>query len=382
MSDLTVMVSDSAGQPMPDAHISVTMTRHAFGFGSAVVGRLLMDESPDGEAYRRVVAENYNKVVFENDLKWGPWEAGKSGNSTSFRRQWVEDALAWLKQRNIDVRGHWLSWGSVSSGGQERFVGKPEEHRKALFEHIREKVDAVGDRVVEWDAINHPVGWGVTYEEMHGGLDFHADIFRLCREVVPQSVDLWINEGQILPGGARRDAYERIIRYLIEHGQAPDGIGFMGHFGASSLTPIDELYDVFERFADIIPVLQLTELDVNVPNDEQLQADYLRDVMTLAFSHPAMKGILTWGFWEGKIWKPHTALYRRDWSLKPAGKAWLDLVKNQWWTRADGYTGRDGEYTVRAFHGTYTIEVTAEGKSATAQADVVTGSTTVGIRLR
>lgn len=31
--------------------------------------------------------------------------------------------------------------------------------------------------------------------------------------------------------------------------------------------------------------------------------------MTLYFSHPAIEGVLFWGFWDGKIWKPESALF-------------------------------------------------------------------------
>ncbi len=367
MGDLTVAVVDITGNPVPDATVDVNMTRHAFGFGAALVSGRLVEDSPGADRYREIVAKYYNKVVLENDLKWGPWEVSKSNKHRLFRREWTDEALAWLGRRNIDVRGHWLSWGSVSSGGQDDYVGKPEEHRRDLFAHIREKVAAVGTRVCEWDVINHPVGWGVTYEQMHEGLDFHADIFQLCREAVPKGVGLWINEGQVLPGGGRRVDYERIIRYLIAQGQAPAGIGFMGHFGSASLTPIPELFEVMERYAAIIPRLQLTEFDVNVGDDEELQADYLRDVMTIAFSHPSMCAIVMWGFWAGRHWKPEAALYRKDWSVKPAGEAWLELVGNEWWTSESGTTDRRGRYRLRGFLGDYTVKARAGGRKGEGQ---------------
>lgn len=35
----------------------------------------------------------------------------------------------------------------------------------------------------------------------------------------------------------------------------------------------------------------------------------LQEVMTLYFSHPAVEGIILWGFWDGRIWKPEMPLY-------------------------------------------------------------------------
>ncbi len=143
----------------------------------------------------------------------------------------------------------------------------------------------------------------------------------------------------------------------MDNDAAPDGIGFMGHFGATSLTPIEDLYKVFDRFAGLIPNLQCTELDVQVGNDEQLQADYLRDVMTISFSHPAFQAVVMWGFWEGRHWKPDAALYRKDWSIKPAGEVWKELVFSQWWTDETGKTDGNGTLGMRGFLGDYEISV-------------------------
>ena len=108
---------------------------------------------------------------------------------------------------------------------------------------------------------------------------------------------------------------------------------------------------------------------MDVADDEQLQADYLRDVMIIGFSHPAMEATVMWGFWEGKHWKPAAALWRKDWSIKPAGQAWLDLVFKQWWTDETGRTTADGTCNIRGFLGEY--EITADHAGATERATVV-----------
>lgn len=380
-AELEVRVVDAAGSPVRDAEVHMRMTRHAFGFGSAIAAKCLVEDSPNGRRYRDVVEKYYNKVVFENDLKWGPWKAAASNRNQTFRGGWTDAALKWLADRDIAVRGHWLSWGSVSSGGQEAYIGKPVELQRDLFAHIREKTKTIGSRVCEWDAINHPVGWGVTYEKMFKGIDFHVDVFRFCRETAPGDVTMWINEGQILPDGRRRDAYERIIRYLGEHGQKPDGIGFMGHFRKASLTGMDELYDVFDRYAALVPALQITEFDVDAGRDEALHADYLRDFMTLAFSHPNIEGIIMWGFWEGRHWKPAAALYRKDWSIKPVGQAWIDLVHGAWRTDVTGRTNADGQYATRGFLGDYSVTVSSARGTGAAEAVLPAGGGEILIRL-
>jgi GH35 family endo-1,4-beta-xylanase len=359
---LQVKVVDDAGKPVPGAAVTVTMKRHAFGFGAAVTARLLSIDTADARKYREIVEQNYNKVVFENDLKWRPWEVGESESHRAFRRSWVETALAWLNKRKIEVRGHYITWAPLKPDEVERYGKQPALLRRELFSHIEKKVPQVGARVGEWDAVNHIVGWGTTLSDVLGGDAIYAEIIRRSRRLAPHA-ELWINEGQILPGGSRRDAYERMARFLAKEGAAPDGIGFMGHFSRRSLTPPGENYATLERFAALNAKLQLTELDVDVGQDENLQADYLRDVMIVAFSQPAVEAIVMWGFWEGRHWKPNAALYRRDWSLKPAGRVWRELVFERWWTKTGGKTDRRGSFTTRGFLGDYEIAVKGASKS-------------------
>src|SRR5207244_13525667 len=91
--------------------------------------------------------------------------------------------------------------------------------------------------------------------------------------------------------------------------------------------------------------------------------------MTAVFSHPSTNGIIMWGFWDPKHWLSNAPLYRKDWTLKPSGEAWMDLVFHQWWTNANVTTDTAGRCEVRAFLGDYeisakhgTTEVTAKTK--------------------
>jgi hypothetical protein len=85
--------------------------------------------------------------------------------------------------------------------------------------------------------------------------------------------------------------------------------------------------------------------------------------MILAFAHPHLVGINQWGFWENAHWFPRAALWRSDWSIKPNGQAYLDLVYKMWWTDVKGATTANGTYSTRGFTGEYEVTVTANGKT-------------------
>jgi endo-1,4-beta-xylanase len=375
--DLTVVVRDAKGRPLSDASVSVRMKKHAYGFGAAVTAQMLTVDSDDGRKYRAIVEENFNKVVFENDLKFGPWEAGKTSKATAFYNMSnTMKALQWLKDRSILVRGHTYLWAPLDKNfypkdrGFDIGAGNWDKMRQLLNAHIDEKGNATKDFIYEWDVINHPVAtWGDqgrTWETVLGR-EFYIDTLRRARTVNPGQL-LYVNEGSDFPGDndAVRAAYESLIRELLASGAPLDGIGFMSHFDSASLAGMDFVYSFLERYAPFGLKLQSTELDVGTDGDEQAQADYYRDFMTMFFSHPATVGIVMWGFWESRHWNPDRALYRANWELKPCGRAWLDLVKKQWWTNADGRTDKTGAYKVRGFLGDYEVTVTKAGRKKTA----------------
>src|SRR5450756_2311754 len=101
--DLAVIARDDSGQPIPGAAVHVKMNRHAFGFGTAVAGDILMNSGADGQKYRDALKRLFNKVVTENVLKWPPFE--------SWGRAQADYMLPWFAANGFAmVRGHNVIW--------------------------------------------------------------------------------------------------------------------------------------------------------------------------------------------------------------------------------------------------------------------------------
>lgn len=381
--DLTIKVVDQGGAPIPGARVTVAMQKHAFGFGNAVNSEVLgADKSDfpidpkgkgkvvvtwkDAQKYREIVKTYYDRVTFESELRPANWKSMKSGNPSWRRKHRIlmQRTLPWLKQNHIEARGHYIGWAPMDFNAIEKqFIGNPQGHRTWLWNHMADVLPETADFVAEWDTINHIIGWGKhTYELEYGGPEIYAEILAEARRLAPNATHA-INEGKVLPDGYKREPYQRVIRYLNDQGQPPDIVGFMGHFGLTSLTPPEELLEVYDDFAKIAPRLQLSEFDVEAGDDDTLQADYFRDVMIATFSHPNFEAIVQWGFWEAMHWKPAAALWRKDWTLKPAGEVFVALVANQWWTDETLTADQQGKCHLRGFMGDYQITVEHAGHS-------------------
>ncbi len=354
--DFALTLVDAEGKPVADADVRVVLKRHAFGFGSAVTAKMLNDSTPDGDRYRAIVEECFSRVVFENDLKPGPWEAAKDPNTTgAYRKVWLDKSLQWLGQRQIQARAHYLCWAPFEPWS-EKLKDNPQAIRDKVLAYMREITPAIGDRVCEWDALNHPAGWEAnSCIDTVLGREFYAEVFREARKLT--KLPLWINEDQVFRPGRQQEEYFQIIEQLIASGIKPNGIGNQAHFHSSFLPSPEEMLANSDRFAALVPALQITEFDVNTNGDEQLAADYTRDFLITTFSHPAYTGFVMWGFWEGAHWKPETALWRKDWSEKPAAKVWRDLVLGQWHTDERLHTDAKGVAKLRGFYGQYEVQV-------------------------
>ncbi len=354
--EISITVVDGNGRPLPNSRVSLRMKRHAFGFGTAVVAQAFLSSAPDDVRYKEWFLQLFNQAVFENDFKWPSFEANRAR---------ALDGLEWLRGQGIQlIRGHNLIWPNVQYLPRDipGLLSNPEALRQRIQSHIADEAGATAGKFRDWDVINEPLV-NTDLQKVLGD-EAMVDWFKQAR-AADSSARLFINEYNIIPNEVayrgKQDQYFNLIQWLKDRGAPVDGIGEQGHFG-QFLTGIDRAKQILDRFAALGLVIQVTEFDIDI-FDEKLQADYTRDYLTLCFSHPAIDSFLMWGFWEGRHWKPNGAILRRDWTLKPNGEAWRDLVTKQWWTNADLKTGRNGEAFTRAFYGDYEATVETEDGS-------------------
>lgn len=370
-AELTVEVVDAEGKPVLGASVHAELTRHEFLFGTCAPADHLLDAGKP--KYNGYVSELFNAITLENDLKWQPldgdWEEG-------FTLERAGNAVDWAVDRNLFVRGHvlvWPGWQNLPKRikGLEK---DPAKLRSETVAHIRQLVTAMKGRLDHWDVVNEPF----TNHELIDilGNEEMIEWFKLAHKLDPKP-KLFINDFAILNGGGgtteHRDHYEKMIKLLVD-GDAPlDGVGLQAHFG-TALTSPDDLYGLLDRYSKYGQELAITEYDI-VMDDEQLAGDYTRDFYTTLFSHPAVKTIVMWGFWDHNHWKKNAAMYRDDWSLKPAGKVYRDLVLGEWHTDETGKTSTDGKFTTRGFKGQYRVDVKTTSGAKTVKA-ILNGAAT------
>lgn len=353
--NLQVKLVNGNNQPIKDAVVGITMQKHQFGFGSAIDGKFYLENT----TYRQHVHELFGEVVFENDLKWRPW-ANRTDHS------YILKAIDSLQKHGINIRGHnliWPGWRYLPDY-LDNYKNNPTQLQNECLEHIEEVATFSKGKLIDWDVLNEPYT-NTDIQDITGD-QVMADWFKKAKVTDPRA-RLYINDYSIISDGGtnvnHQNGYFEIIEYIEDNGAAIDGIGLQGHF-SEFVTGIPKVLSIIDRFATLEKEIKITEFDINSTNDD-LKVNYTRDLMTAAFSHPYVKGFLSWGFWAGRHWRPEAAYYNLDWNIRPQGSLYKELVLNEWWTQPQSMTtdaaGQAGFGS--CFLGTYTIEVNVNGKT-------------------
>lgn len=378
-ADLMVRVVDANNNPIPNAQVSVNMQQHEYGFGSAVKTERVAGNSQQNNTYESKILDldgnghGFNIVVNENSLKWRGWQYEWSGTHEE-----SVNAIAWALANDMEYRGHNVVWPGVSylpddivnaiNSNNTTYI------KNRIMGHIDEMLNYPGIQgsILEWDVINEFTTNDDIANVFQGepgyptGREIYTDIINKIRTDHP-NVKQYINDYVTIGSGTMNSTnyttYKSYIQEQVDAGTPFDGVGFQAHIGASP-TSMYVVYDILEDFHQTFGMeAKITEYDINDLVSETTAANYMRDFLTMVFSHPSTNAFLMWGFWDGAHWMDNAPIFNLDWSLKPSGQQFIDLVFNEWWTDEMTITDGLGETTVNGFKGDYIITVTHNGET-------------------
>ena len=363
----------------PKTSVELEQQKHEFWFGSAVTSAAFNGNlsEQDADMYKQKFIKNFNVGVTASSLKWHHMEPEKG--KVNFLT--TDNILAWADENHLPLRGHNLYWGIYYV--QDWVKALTDEQ---LFDELSKRARTIAprykDRFVEYDFNNEMMHGDYYQERMGSGIT--VQMVDWIREYDPDA-KLFLNDYDILTGRMLQEFSDH-IKDLQGRGITIDGLGLQGHLHAEDFSRDTLRYalDVLAQFG--LPI-RITEFNmpgqrsrflqdktlVPTKEEEEKFARNLIDYYRICFAHPAVGGILSWGFWEGANWIPASSLYKKDWSPSASLDAYRSLVFDEWWTRFEGKSNKEGFCIIRAFFGTHkikvngvekTIELTKENKAA------------------
>jgi endo-1,4-beta-xylanase len=282
--------------------------------GSAVNAEALRSD----EAYRTLLAEQYNIVVPEYCMKW---EAMRPTPDTySFDE--ADELVAFAQTHGMRIRGHNFVWHESLPKWFEKTVTK-DNAQKFMTDHIMTVGGRYKGRIHSWDVVNEaiwiqdgrPDGLRSSSPWMQMIGPEYIDIaFKTARQADPKAL-LTYNEYGIEydteEEEKKRVAVLGLLQRLKTAGTPLDALGVQSHMRAGTKNTFGKgITELIASARGMGLQVFITEMDVK---DEEVNstdisvidrevANVYRDYLTTVLRDPSVKAVLTWGVSDKHAW--------------------------------------------------------------------------------
>ncbi|XP_076438669.1 anti-sigma-I factor RsgI6-like isoform X3 [Babylonia areolata] len=355
-SNIALNVTTTGNVDPNELRIQVVQKSKAFPLGTVVNSWTYVDERK--WRYRDFIHTHFNWAVLESSLKWGHVEPSQGHYNFNLPLRVVDS----LRNKGLKIRGHNLIWPleSLVPSWVKELSG--EDLRAAVQDHISHTMNRTRGRLEHWDVMNENLH-GQWFQERLRDFSFEQTPFRLAHSL-DSHVKLFLNDYDIVAHGKLTGAYVAQAQRLQKAGVGLQGLGVQCHFWNEEEPDPYLIKDRLDKLAQTGLPIWVTEFNVVAANETR-RADFVEKAMRAFYGHPAVEGILIWGFWDQSHSRgPHAALTKGDtMQLTSAGERFLDLWERQWMTDETHVLSESGSrFNVRGFHGDYEMHVWYQGK--------------------
>ena len=341
--EVVLKLSGSGTVDLNGTFVRVKQIKNSFPFGSST-----NRSDIDNEELADFLLKNFNWTVFGNELKWYWTEAQKGILNYSD----ADELLGFCDLHGLQIRGHCIFW-EVADAVQSwvKSLSK-EELAEAVQNRLTDLLTRYKGKFRHYD-VNNEMLHGSFYQDRLGP-EIRASMFNISHQLDP-SASLFVNDYHVEDGTDWKASPERYIEQIIglqAQGAPVGGIGLQGHI-EYPVGPI--VASALDTLGELGLPIWFTEVDVSAVN-EHVRADDLEVILREAYAHPAVEGIMLWGFWELLMSRPNGYLVNAEGDINEAGKRLLAL-KKEWLSHTEGHVNNVGEFSFRGFPGTYSITV-------------------------
>ncbi|ELU11829.1 hypothetical protein CAPTEDRAFT_219919 [Capitella teleta] len=349
----TITVRSSIRPPLEvgKMKLMINQTSQSFPFGSAVSYQHINKNDEVSRKYQEYFYKTFNWAVLTNAMKWRFME-NNEGAPYFGTVDGIVDAL--IANNVTNIRGHCISWAKDTKIMTWLKARDAAGVAAAVKERIRYMIERYGDKIQQWDVNNEKLH-GNWYEEATGNPQFTEGMFHSMHEL-DRAATLMPNDYDVVSKGIHTSGYRRQLSQYIASGVPMKAAGIQSHL--SVYPDMDIFKHRLDQLAQPGVPLWITEFDLR-DKDVERRAQGIRDVLHLYFSHPAIEGIVLWGFWDKAMSFPASLVDGNNFVENAAGLAVRQLLRKNWRTRIQMRLGpsRPMLESVRAFYGTYQATV-------------------------
>ena len=393
-----IKLTSGSGSLPEGLTVEIEQVSHEFRFGANL---FMLDEFETAEKnriYRERFPEIFNLATlpfYWNDLEPEEGHPRFAADSPKvYRRPAPDLCVAYCREKGIEPKCHCLNYDSfIPEWARYRTV---REQKALLDRRFREIAERYADSIPSFEVTNETLGYAKSafyYEDDFVEWSFKtADRYFPKNRLIINDFDIWFPGSIWFPGAFNpRQAYYMQIERLLRNGTVHlDSIGLQFH----SFFPLEKeeemagqrynpetllrLMDLYSRFGR---AEQITEMTIPAysgdAEDEEIQAELLRNLYTVFFSHPAMEAVIYWNLVDGyAAYAPQGdmsagenryrgGLLRFDMSEKPAYRELRNLITKTWHTSCV-LKPQGASLDFRGFYGDYLLTFRWNGGEMTA----------------
>ncbi len=386
---------DQDNKPVAGAKVTVKQKTSAFKFGCNLFKLGCFKKDEDNADYAEKFAKLFNMATLP--FYWDDFEPQKGkmrfDKDSPFidRRIPPELGLEFCQKHNIEAKGHPLFWQVMLPEWLPDDYEQLKPHWTDRLEAIAKRYDGV---IRSFDCVNecisvpllkteprHNSGYR-NYKPLKGvypewAFKQTAHFFKKSKLVLNETAGPWDDYKQEL------SPYYLLAENLILKGCQVDIIGLQYHnfntpenmvdLNAKYYNPM-HLYKVMDTYGQLGRPLSVSE--ITVPGyDDALQAEILKNLYRIWFSHKNMESIIYWNLgdncaisaanregWAEDAYK--SGLINNDFSEKLSYQVLDQLINKEWRTNLTIET-KDSHTYFKAFYGDYEITAVHNGKVIT-----------------
>ncbi len=297
----------------------------------------------------------FNYGVTGNSFKWsGIQPQHTTPNYTNF-----ENAVAWTQKVGWDLRAHTLLWGgndAHSTPDWVRNLPTPKSITDTCEMRVTREMTRYKGIIKEYDVINEPLTGHADWLRNTVGDSILWNCFKWARAADPDA-ELFINDYNVEHDWGQAVEYRDLILKIKEMGGPVTGVGMQAHFWDCCRPNIDELVKNINIIAEAGLPIRFTEYDYGGNLTQEQQAEDFIKVLTIAFSHPSITGMISWGLNDRGAWRENTGFFDANYRPKLAADTLLYYTKTKWATNFDDEMTNGDALSFDAYYGHYDIEV-------------------------
>ncbi len=310
---------------------------------------------PSQEDWMKATMQKYfNYGVSGNSFKWsGIQPQHTKPNYTNF-----DHAVEWTQSIGWELRAHTLLWGGNDDHSMPAWVRNlpsPQAITDTCKMRVIREMTRYKGIVKEYDVINEPLTGHADYLQSVVGDSINWNCFKWAHSADPNA-EVFINDYNVEYNWGQAEEYRDLILKILEMGGPVTGAGMQAHFWENMRPKLTEFVTNINIVAEAGLPIKLTEFD-NGPLNQQDQADDMAMVLKIAFSHPAINGIVSWALRDGNVWREGTGIFEANNKPKLAADTLWYYTKELWATNFDTVVASNSEIIFNAYYGNYDLEV-------------------------